>query len=154
MLPESLKADLTAHLQQVKRLHEEDLRAGNGRVYLPDALSRKHPNAPAEWGWQYVFPAPSLSRDPRSGDWRRHHLHERGIQRAFQGAVRATGIVCPASTKFEGRNSNCRRSIVKLATCHTLRHSFATHLLTRQSSCRVSMVPLSGLSTRYFFAAA
>jgi integron integrase len=110
MLPASLKTDLREHLKKVKLQHEADLRAGRGRVYLPDALSRKYPSAAAEWGWQYVFPAATVSRDPRSGDWRRHHLHERGIQRAFQGAVRETGIV-------------------KLATCHTLRHSFATHLL-------------------------
>ena len=110
MLPASLKTDLREHLKKVKLQHEADLREGRGRVYLPDALSRKYPSAAAEWGWQYVFPAPSLSRDPRSGERRRHHLHERGIQRAFHEAVRETGIVKPA-------------------TCHTLRHSFATHLL-------------------------
>jgi integron integrase len=110
MLPASLKADLRDHLTKVRKQHEEDLRAGRGRVYLPDALSRKYPSAAAEWGWQYVFPAAGLSADPRSGEWRRHHLHERGLQRAFHDAVRAAGIV-------------------KAATCHTLRHSFATHLL-------------------------
>jgi hypothetical protein len=78
MLPTSLKADLLEHLKNVKRLHEEDLRAGNGRVHLPHALARKYPRAAAEWGWQYVFPAPTLSSDPRSGERRRHHLHERG----------------------------------------------------------------------------
>jgi integron integrase len=110
MLPASLKTDLREHLAKVKKQHEEDLRGGRGRVYLPDALSRKYPRAAAEWGWQYVFPAASFSADPRSGEWRRHHLHERSIQRAFHDAVRAAGIV-------------------KAATCHTLRHSFATHLL-------------------------
>ncbi len=110
MLPASLKAGLAAHLKKVKRLHEADLGEGRGRVHLPYALDRKYPGAAGEWGWQYVFPASTHSRDPRSGEWRRHHLHERGIQRAFHAAVRAAGIVKPA-------------------TCHTLRHSFATHLL-------------------------
>jgi integron integrase len=110
MLPASLKLDLGAHLKKVKKLHEEDLREGRGRVHLPYALDRKYPGAAGEWGWQYVFPALTLSQDSRSGEWRRHHLHERGIQRAFRVAVRGAEIVKPA-------------------TCHTLRHSFATHLL-------------------------
>jgi hypothetical protein len=88
MLPSSLKADLRDHLKRVKQQHEEDLRTGNGRVYLPHALSRKYPNAAAEWGWQYAFPAPALSRDPRSGERRRHHLYDRSIQQAFHQAVR------------------------------------------------------------------
>jgi site-specific recombinase XerD len=104
MLPASLKADLAAHLKVVKHLHESDLQAGVGRVSLPYALARKYSNAAAEWGWQWVFPAPSLWQNSRTGERGRHHLHERTIQRAFHDAARK-------------------------ATCHTLRHSFATHLL-------------------------
>jgi len=110
MLPASLKPLLVEHLKVVKRLHEKDLQAGFGQVQLPFALERKYPQADREWGWQWVFPAADFSTDPRSGIRRRHHLHDRGLQRAFREAVRRAGIVKPAS-------------------CHTLRHSFATHLL-------------------------
>ncbi|MEN9222536.1 MAG: integron integrase, partial [Thermostichus sp. BF3_bins_97] len=110
MLPETLVEPLQEHLLWVKRQHQEDLEQGYGSVYLPFALERKYPNAEREWIWQYVFPAERLSQDPRSGITRRHHLHESGLQRAIKQAVHKAGIP-------------------KRVSCHTFRHSFATHLL-------------------------
>ena len=110
VLPDSLIPLLQEHLQRVKALHEQDLAQDFGSVYLPDALARKYPNADREWGWKYVFPASSLSPDPRSGVVRRHHLHESSLQKAIKEAARLAGIVKPVGP-------------------HTLRHCFATHLL-------------------------
>ena len=96
-LADSLVSPLKRHLGMVKNVHDKDLVDGYGAVYLPYALARKYPNAPTQWGWQYVFPANRRSVDPRSGVVRRHHIDESCLQRAVRNAVREAGIVKPAS---------------------------------------------------------
>ena len=110
MLPVALKRMLAEHLVRVKAQHAMDLASGRGAVALPGALRTKYPRAPWEWAWQWVFPATRFYCDAETGERRRHHLHESVLQRAMKEAARAVGIPRPA-------------------TCHSLRHSFATHLL-------------------------
>jgi integron integrase len=110
MLPSRLVVPLQEHLKAVRCKHLADLDRGYGSVYLPFALERKYPNASRQWIWQYVFPADRLSADPRGGAVRRHHIHETSIQRAIRDAAQLSGIE-------------------KRISCHTFRHSFATHLI-------------------------
>ncbi|WP_019882109.1 MULTISPECIES: integron integrase [unclassified Methylophilus] len=110
MLPAALIESLKQHLLKVKQLHDEDLAAGFGEVFMPMALDKKYPGAGREWSWQYVFPSIKRSIDPANNQIRRHHADEKTVQRAVKKAAKAGNIA-------------------KLATPHTLRHSFATHLL-------------------------
>ena len=118
VFPQSIREDLQVRVDRVKKTHDEDILQGHGHVYIPEALSRKYPNAAQEFRWQYVFPAKKLSTDPRSGVIRRHHVLESGLQKAVKIAVDRVGIT-------------------KRATCHTFRHSFATHLLENGVNIRI-----------------
>jgi len=117
MLPRRLADPLQEQLTAARAIHEEDRKAGFGEVWLPDALARKLPNASREWIWQWVFPATTRWRDENTGMERRHHLHESVLQRAVRRAAQESGIG-------------------KRVTCHTFRHSFATHLLERGQDIR------------------
>jgi integrase len=110
VLPGNVREALQAHLTKVRAVHENNLSRGYGHVNLPGALARKYPNASRQWAWQYVFPSHSLCNDPRSGEIRRHHLHESCVRKALKKAVTLAGIHKPVG-------------------CHSFRHSFTTHLL-------------------------
>jgi integrase len=118
VLPEALRVNLAEHVEKVLLLHASDLRAGFGEVYIPEALARKYPNACRERGWQYVFPSKRRSIDPRGGKEMRHHVKESGLQKAVKAAVGRVGIA-------------------KRVGCHTMRHSYATHLLENGVNIRM-----------------
>jgi integron integrase len=118
LLPVSVRDVLKIHLQNVRKQFDSDLEAGHANVWLPGSLAKKYPNAPQSWEWQYVFPSKVLSKDPQTGEIRRHHVNESGLQKAIRGARK-------------------KAAIHKRVTSHTLRHSFATHLLESGTNIRV-----------------